>query len=186
VSTTTFRLELARRPAVAIVTAVVAGCSTLPTNELPAVPPALAVRPGLSLTVAAHASGVQIYACRAAKGDPARFDWALVAPEATLRDRAGKLIGNHYAGPTWQATDGSKVVGAVAARDPGPDASAIPWLLLNATATTGRGIFEHVEAIQRLHTVGGQAPTQGCDAGQSEQTTRVPYTADYYFYVKSG
>ena len=183
--TTNLHRESARALAAALIAVVSAACTTTTRSDVPTAPSALAVPPGLSLTVTAHASGAQIYACKSVKDDPTRFDWALVAPDAELRDRAGKLIGKHYAGPTWESTDGSKVVGAVAARDPGPDTSAIPWLLLNAASTTGHGIFEHVRAIQRLHTVGGKAPTGGCDAGRSDQNTRVPYTADYYFYAEA-
>jgi hypothetical protein len=130
-----------------------------------------------------QASGVQIYECKPSKDTPAKFEWAFVAPEAVLRDPAGKVIGTHYAGPTWEASDGSKVVGTVVARDPGPDASAIPWLLLSAASVTGHGIFERTRSVQRLHTVGGKAPPDGCDASQSGKQVRIPYAADYFFYA---
>jgi hypothetical protein len=59
--------------------------------------------------LSAHAVGVQIYAC-AATG------WTFVAPRANLYDRRGRLIATHFAGPTWQAGDGSKVVGPARSR----------------------------------------------------------------------
>jgi Protein of unknown function (DUF3455) len=37
--------------------------------------------------------------------------------------------------------------------------------------------------VQRLNTVGGNAPTTGCDATMANTQTRVPYSADYYFYI---
>jgi hypothetical protein len=59
------------------------------------------------------------------------------------------------------------------------DPASIPWLSLSAVAD-GPGIFHHVTFIQRLHTVGGNAPsTAGTLIGEER---RVPYTADYLFY----
>jgi hypothetical protein len=146
-------------------------------------PAALKAPAGQVLAISARGAGVQIYTCTADKDDPTRFSWTLKAPEATLRDKSGKLLGKHYAGPTWEATDGSKVVGDVAAKDAGPDASAIPWLLLRAKSTSGTGIFSAVASIQRLRTVGGKAPANGCDQGQSGKEARVPYSAEYLFYT---
>jgi hypothetical protein len=89
---------------------------------------------------------------------------------------------SHYAGPTWQANDGSKVVGEVVAHVAAADNSAIPWLLLRAKAHDGSGVLAGVEFIQRLHTVGGKAPLSGCDAGYAGTRVRVDYSADYNFY----
>ena len=83
------------------------------------------------------ATGVQIYSCSASKTDPARFEWVFKAPEADLFDSAGKKIGSHYAGPTWESTDGSKVVGELKVKDDGPDPAAIPWLLMSAKSNSG-------------------------------------------------
>ena len=44
------------------------------------------------------------------------------------------------------------------------------------------GVFAPVRAIQRVETVGGIAPTVGCDAAAQDQETRVSYEATYYFY----
>ena len=90
-----------------------------------------------------------------------------------------KKIGKHYAGPTWESNDGSKVVGEVKANDDGPDATAIPWLLLSAKATSGQGVFSPVKSIQRLYTSGGKAPAAGCDAAHTGQEARVAYKARY-------
>jgi hypothetical protein len=133
--------------------------------------------------IASHGIGVQIYDCQASGTDPTLFAWMLKAPEAKLRYAGGGELGKHYAGPTWEANDGSKVVGDVVARDAGPDADAIPWLLLRAKVTSGRGVFSAVQSIQRLHTTGGKAPPTGCDRSHAGAEVRVPYSADYYFYT---
>jgi hypothetical protein len=145
-------------------------------------PDSLKVPDDQVLTLSARGTGVQIYQCQAAASNPAQFAWTLKAPEAQLRYEAGKPLGRHYAGPTWEANDGSKVVGEVVAHDDGADPAAIPLLLLRAKQTSGTGVFSGVRSIQRLHTVGGKAPSTGCDQTYAGTESRVAYTADYYFY----
>ncbi len=156
------------------------GAKSVPTS--PTVPASLAVPDGQVLTIAARGAGVQIYRCQASPADPAVFAWTLKAPEAQLRYEAGKELGKHYAGPTWEAIDGSKVVGEVVARDEGGTATAIPLLLLRAKENSGNGVFSGIQSIQRLHTVGGMAPPTGCDQRYAGTEARVAYSADYYFY----
>ena len=55
--------------------------------------------------------GAQIYTCRPKKDDATRFEWALTAPDARLMDTEGNVVGHHYAGPTWESIDGTKVIG---------------------------------------------------------------------------
>jgi hypothetical protein len=76
------------------------------------IPPSLAVQQGATLLGKYAANGVQIYVCRV-KG--AANEWAFKAPEAKLVDAEGRPFAKHYAGPTWEAPDGSKVVGKVLA-----------------------------------------------------------------------
>jgi Protein of unknown function (DUF3455) len=128
----------------------------------------------------ASATGVQIYECQAKKDDPAKFEWAFKAPEALLYGASRELIGKHYAGPTWEASDGSKAKGTVKASQDAPEGS-IPWLLLTATSE-GTGRFANITSVQRVNTVGGVAPKDGCDAANAGKAARVNYTADYYFY----
>ena len=137
------------------------------------VPDSLNPGAGESLARIVPAKGVQIYECRDAK-------WAFVAPEAELFDRAGKKIGTHYAGPHWEAADGSKVVGAVKQRADAPGEGNIPWLLLGAKSVGNDGAFSRVTSIQRVATAGGAAPAGACSSGKR---IRVPYTADYYFFT---
>jgi hypothetical protein len=145
------------------------------------IPASLRVPEGQQLLQKLHATGVQIYICQPAKDDPARFEWSLKAPEAQLFGRGGRLLGKHYAGPSWEANDGSKVVGSVVSKET-PDPSSIPWLLLSAKSNAGKGIFSEVRSIQRLRTVGGIAPTGGCGQAQAGQELRTSYSADYLFY----
>ena len=158
------------------------GCAICNGATLPDVPDTLKVPATQQLSLAAQASGVQIYECKASKDDATRFEWAFKAPEAELFDAAGKKIGKHYAGPTWESNDGSKVVGEVKAKDDGPDHDAIAWLLLGAKSTSGAGVFAQIQSIQRVHTAGGKAPAQGCDQAQAGKEARVNYKATYYFY----
>jgi hypothetical protein len=124
----------------------------------------------------AYAEGVQIYKWNGTA-------WAFQRPEAVLYSGDGEddeVVGLHYAGPTWESTSGSKVA-ARRIRDPyTPDATAIPWLLLEATASAGPGRYHRVTFIQRLYTTGGIAPA---DAGEFVgEEVGVPYTAWYVFY----
>jgi len=53
------------------------------------------------------------------------------------------------------------VIGELVARVDSTDPNAIAWLLLRAKSTSGAGIFSGVQFVQRLHTVGGNAPSAG-------------------------
>jgi hypothetical protein len=152
-------------------------------GTVPVIPENLKVPSTQVSSLEAHAVGVQIYECSATKTDPTRFEWVFKAPEADLFDSDGKKIGKHYAGPTWESNDGSKVIGEVKAKDNGPDAGAIPWLLLSAKSTSGKGVFSQILSVQRLFTAGGKAPAEGCDKAQSGKETRVAYKARYVFFV---
>jgi hypothetical protein len=148
-------------------------CETVVPENL--VPPAEA-----KLSFIGHASGVQIYGCQAsATGAP--YVWVFSAPEANLTDDANKPIATHFAGPTWQSTDGSQVKGKAIAQAV-PDPESIPWLLISAIEHKGSGMMSSITYIQRLHTKGGKAPASGCDASAAGEKRRVPYNADYYFY----
>jgi len=59
-----------------------------------------------------HAKGDQIHVCQE---DAGKFAWVLKAPDAKLFDKDGELFGKHFAGPTWEARDVSRVTGKVVA-----------------------------------------------------------------------
>src|SRR6266853_755981 len=163
--------------------AILAGCAASNVGTNPLVPDNLKVPAAQTLSLVSRATGVQIYECSAAKTDPAKFEWAFKAPEADLFDLSGRKIGKHYAGPTWESDDGSKVAGEVKARDDGPDANAIPWLLLSAKSASGAGVVGRTQSVQRLHTAGGKAPAGACNRAQLGRQARVAYRATYYFYI---
>jgi Protein of unknown function (DUF3455) len=167
----------------ALATLLFSGCAARHVSMTPTAPDVLTVPKNELLSFTLQGVGVQVYACKAVSNDPARFDWAFVAPEAVLLDNRGNKAGKHYAGPTWEANDGSKVVGEVLAKDNGPDPAAIPWLLLRAKANAGTGIFSQITSVQRLNTEGGKAPADGCTQAKAGTEVRIPYTADYYFYA---
>ena len=175
--------QIATTSAIAGTAALLVSCAASQVGTAPIVPENLKAPAGQVLSLEAQATGVQIYECNPNKTDPARFEWIFKAPEADLFDNAGRKIGKHYAGPTWESNDGSKVLGEAKARDEGPDAGAIPWLLLTAKSTSGNGVFDGTQSIQRVRTVGGKAPAQGCSREQAGKEARVPYKATYYFYV---
>ena len=127
--------------------------------------------------------GKQIYGCRAGSGGPAKFEWVLKRPQADLFDAQGRKIGRHFEGPTWEATDGSKVVGEVLQRAAAPRPGAVPWLLLKAKTTQGTGLFGQVTYVQRVATVGGAAPASGCNQAHAGKEIAIDYHADYYFYA---
>jgi hypothetical protein len=146
-----------------------------------AVPESLRPAANEVLVLKASATGTQNYECRA--GDGGVPAWTLVGPDAQLADDGGKALGRHYAGPTWESTDGSKVVGEVKAKAPAPDGRSVPWLLLKAKSTSGTGVFSRVTSIQRTDTVGGLAPETGCDAQHAGAKQASPYRALYSFYA---
>ncbi len=167
----------------AAASALLAACATPPAA--PPVPDNL--RPDAKERAAfiRHARGVQIYRCDVAEGGA--FKWTFVAPEAQMFDNAASqaVLGTHGAGPFWQGNDGSRVIGKVKSRADASNAAAdIPWLLLTTTAEGPSGQMSAVKSIQRIKTVGGVAPALGCAAaGDAGKQARVPYTADYVFFV---
>jgi hypothetical protein len=124
-----------------------------------------------------HGVGVQIYTCNGSV-------WSAAVPRANLYDDNGKLIISHFAGPSWQAADGSKAVGTVVDKVT-VDQTAIPWVLLSATTTPGPDGDRLVDTtfIQRLHTAGGLTPpATNCNAAAANTVVEVPYTAEYVFW----
>lgn len=120
------------------------------------------------------ASGVQIYRWNGTS-------WLPVGPDATLSSDAegNSKVGIHYGGPTWESNGGSKVIGEVADRC-SPNPNAIPWLKLRAKSSQGPGVFDGVTFIQRVNTVGGNAPST--PGSFVDEHARVAYTTEYYFY----
>lgn len=163
-------------------TALLAFASLLVYAQTPNVPDSLKPSAGEQLALKLGAIGVQIYECKnQPDGKPPA--WAFVAPEADLFDSAGKRVGKHYAGPHWELGDGSKVQGSVKQRADSSVPGAIPHLLLGAKSVGSAGQLASTASIQRLNTIGGVAPADGCSAADVGKQARVYYTADYYYYA---
>jgi hypothetical protein len=149
----------------------------------PDVPDAIAVPDGLRPVLFVHAAGSQVYNCQAdAQGN---YSWTLKAPEAELKDRKDKVIGQHSAGPTWKLKDGSEVTGKAVAHVDSLDSDSIPWLLVDVVSNSGKGALAKVTKIQRVHTHGGKPGSDPCDPSHKATETKSSYTADYYFFAPS-
>jgi Protein of unknown function (DUF3455) len=132
------------------------------------------------------AVGVQKYTCQP------NGSWLFTDPEATLYKTTGvpKPIGTHFLNfasgrPVWQLKDGSSVEAARTETVPGGTGN-IPWLLLEAVATTAGPDGDRLTSttwVQRLNTSGGVAPAGTCTPGGR---IAVPYSADYLFWRAAG
>ena len=145
------------------------------------VPDQVKVGDGNKVFLVGHGVGVQIYTCNGAV-------WSSAVPRANLYGDNGKLIITHFAGPTWQAKDGSKAVGTVVDKVT-VDRTAIPWVLLSAKTTPGPDGDRLVDTtfIQRINTAGGHTPPAAdCNAATAGKVVEVPYTADYVFWKRTG
>ena len=146
-----------------------------------ALPEPVRVPAGQKLMMSTTGVGEITYECREKKDMAGAHEWAFVAPVATLYSGDKKTVGKYYAGPTWEANDGSKVTGkqlAVAPAAPG----SIPLQLVKTDPAMGAGAMTGVSYIQRLNTKGGVAPAMACDAMSKGKRQQVAYEADYVFY----
>lgn len=168
----------------AIALSALTGCAGTmhaePRVDNAALPDAVRVPAGQVQSLYTTGTGEITYECREKKAGGGH-EWAFVAPVATLTNAKDQVVGKYYAGPTWEANDGSKVTGKQLAVSPAP-AGNIPLQLVQANPAMGEGAMKGVSFIQRLKTVGGVAPALPCGAAQVGQKQVVPYRADYAFY----
>jgi hypothetical protein len=175
---------IARLPTVVVWIALIAAAAAQ-TISRPTVPSEIKAPAGEEVVLQAHASGSQVYVCRA--GTDGKFGWTLKAPEAELHDSQGAIIGRHFGGPTWRDNDGSQVSGKAVAQADSPDQNSIPWLLVTIATHSGNGVLSHVTSVQRVDTKGGLPPPPAeCNAAALNREVKSPYSADYYFYAPSG
>ena len=140
--------------------------------------PSAIAAPGETAVATWHAEGAQVYECKA--GADGKLAWAFREPIATLLVD-GKTVGRHYAGPNWEYSDGSSVVGKAAGNAPGTTQNDIPWLKLEVISRRGSGILGGITTVQRINTRGGKLDG-ACDATGTFRS--VPYSADYVFLRK--
>ena len=134
--------------------------------------------PGETIVLTVHAEGAQVYECKA--GTDGKPTWAFREPIATLL-ADGKTVGRHYAGPNWEHSDGSAVVGKAAGSVPGATPNDIPWLKLDVISRRGSGLLTDVTTVQRINTQGGKLEG-ACDKAGTYRS--APYSADYVFLRK--
>jgi hypothetical protein len=166
----------------------------------PPLPPGLQPVPeGNEVYRVGHAIGFQNYVCQPVG---AGFKFVLFTPQATLFKDNDKQIITHFFSPnpdeggviraTWEDSNDTSAIWAKVHQPNGAvtvDASAVDWLLLDVVGRVegpnGQGALADTTFVQRLSTVGGVAPADGClfltDVGKHEF---VPYTADYFFWRK--
>jgi hypothetical protein len=178
----------------------------------PDVPDEINVPEGNTPFLVGHAFGSQNYICLPCPNpstpanqcpDTSGFAWLLFTPEATLFDDNDKQIITHFFSPnpaengtiraTWQHSKDSSVVwGGKATAYTKSDfvaPGAVAWLRLPMAGIqdgpTGGDTLTATSFIQRVHTLGGVAPADGC-SGLSDVGAKAfqPYTADYFFYAQ--
>ena len=164
-------------PKNAVLTAIILTGSLANATAQTSLPEAIAA-PGETPILTLHAEGAQVYECKTS-ADGA-LAWAFREPIATLFSD-GKTVGRHYAGPTWEYTDGSAVVGQVLGTAPGQVAMDIPWLKLGVTSRRGSVVLGPATTVQRINTMGGKLNGACYKPGTYES---VPYSADYVFLRK--
>jgi len=149
-------------------------CALAPAASSPASIDPPQGQPIMTLT----ASGIQIYSCEFDAHH--RLGWVFQSPQATLFDRSGHAAVRHGAGPSWEAQDGSRIVGHVLSQRPSDNNASVPQLLLETHSVGGSGVLSAVRYVQRVHTVGGVMPAGACTA--QGQVGSSPYLAQYVFY----
>ena len=169
-----FIMPIVRNAALAL---LLSSASVLSASAQTALPEAIAA-PGEAVMLTLHAEGAQVYECKSS-GDGA-LAWVFREPIATLFSD-GKTVGRHYAGPNWEYSDGSAVVGQVVGTAPGQVAMDIPWLKLGVTSRRGNGALSQATTVQRINTMGGKLNGACYKPGTYES---VPYSADYVFLRK--
>jgi uncharacterized protein DUF3455 len=166
----------------------------------PLVPDGLDVPAGNVAFLIGHGDGTQNYVCSPAKSI-GQVAWTLFTPRATLfNDDRGQLT-SHYFSPnpheiatpvraTWEDSQDTSTVWAKGNATAVVDPNAVAWVLLEVVGKevgpTGGATLFPTTFIQRVNTVGGLAPTTGCDTPADLGAKAFqPYTADYVFYKKN-
>ena len=173
-------------------------------NEIvpPSVPPGLEIDEGNVPFLVGHGDGTQNYVCapcdKTLANCPLGVRFNLFTPQATLFDDDGSQLTTHFFSPnpaeggvirvTWEDSRDSsrafaKLLKAVTVR-----LDSVDWLKLDVKNTgtlagpTGDRLTK-TTFIQRVNTVGGVAPTTGCQTSDDlGHQAFIHYTADYVFY----
>ena len=148
-------------------------------KDLPAL---IQVAAGNKLVLEAQAEGTITYECRKEKDPLTAYKWAMVSPQAVLKNSEGKEIG-HYSGPParWTLNDDSFVTGSQVAVSPNGNKN-IPLQLVKADMSGGLGELTAITYIQRVNTKGGVAPKSKCSENNEGEKAQVDYSARYRFW----
>ena len=162
----------------------------------PSVPAEIQVPAGNEAFLLGHGVGTQNYAC-VPSPSVGHVDWVLFTPQATLFSDLGEQLITHFSSlnpdepgivrVTWEDSQDTSTVWARATGVATVSPTAIPWVRLEvvgrALGPTGGNTLFDTTFIQRVNTVGGLAPSTGCnlptDLGHK---AFIPYTADYFFF----
>jgi hypothetical protein len=122
----------------------------------------------------------------------------LFTPQATLFGDLGDQLTTHFFSPnpaegglvvraTWQDSSDTSSIWARATGSVVVDPTAVAWLRLQAVGTrvgpNGGNTLATTTFVQRVNTVGGVAPSTGCDQlNDVGKKAFMPYTADYVFF----
>ena len=175
----------------------------------PHVPDNIKVEDGFVPFLVGHADGTQNYVC---KPSGTGFAYILFTPEATLFNGHDKQLITHYFSPnpqeantdprvdgnlmiraTWQHLDTSTIWAKVHQNPTGlaiVDPDSIAWLLLDVVGhldgPTGGTTLSQTKFVQRVNTVGGNPPKEGCSSSADVgKEAFVHYKADYFFWKKA-
>lgn len=203
--------QTARRTALIACVAALGMALTIAPAQAQVAPPATVVPPPVPANLEVPAPnesfllgrgiGTQNYVCQPGRS-LGQVEWSLFTPQATLFSSEGTQLTTHFFGPNpienslvvraaWQdSVDTSTVWGQVTASSADPNfvaPGAIPWLLVQVVGAqagpTGGTTLLSTTFIQRLNTVGGVAPSTGCDRPKDiGRRAFVPYEADYFFF----
>jgi uncharacterized protein DUF3455 len=164
----------------------------------PPVPANLEVPAGNEPFLLGRGVGTQNYVC-VPSPSIGHVNWTLFTPQATLFSDQREQITTHFFSPnpdeagvvraTWEDSRDTSTVWARAIGAASVSPNAIAWVLLQVVGAqngpTGGNSLSGTTFIQRLSTVGGLAPSTGCERPtDSGAEAFVPYTADYFFFKK--
>jgi hypothetical protein len=169
-----FRSILQSGVVIAVVAPTLSACAMAPSGaSSSSIDPPQAER---VMTLAA--SGVQTYVCEFDAQH--RLGWVFRSPQATLFDSSGRAVLQHGAGPSWEAEDGSRIMGHAIAQLPSETKASVPQLLLETHSTAGSGVLSAVRYVERVNTIGGLMPAAPCST--EHEVGSSPYLAEYVFY----
>jgi Protein of unknown function (DUF3455) len=158
------------------------------------IPADIAVPDDAVLFLVGHGFGTQNYVCLPSGTG---FAFSLFTPEATLFNDGSQQLITHFFSPnpeenntiraTWENSHDSSMVWAAAVKQVIVREDSVAWVRLDvkgaAEGPTGGRKLTPAKFIQRINTLGGNAPATGCSSLADVGTKAfVPYAADYLFY----